>query len=86
MTELQTINNMSDNEIIEYVSKYSDNSDIKPKIIKYIIDRGEGSIEGKEENEDLYELFDNERHAYDGIRFGKEFCPDFVNYIITNMD
>ena len=83
MTELQTIDNMSDNEIIEYVSKHSD---IKPEIIKYIIDRGEGSIEGKEENEDLYELFDNERHAYDGIRFGKEFCPDFVNYIITNMD
>ena len=83
MTELQTINNMSDNEIIEYVSKHSD---IKPEIIKYIIVRGEGSIEGKEVNEDLYELFDNERHAYDGIRFGKDCCPDFVNYIITNMD
>ena len=73
---------MSDEEIIEYVSN---NNEFEPNIIKYIIDRGEGSIEGKEDNQELCELFENERQAYDGIRFGMEFYPQFTEYIINTI-
>ena len=74
---------MTDAEIIENIN----NKKIKPSVqeIKYIIDRGEGSIEGHEENQELCELFETEWQSYNGIRFGFEFCSEFTDHILNEL-
>lgn len=76
------VQEMTDEEIIGYVSDENTNPTLEE--IKYIINRGEGIIGGHDDNPELYELFENERQAMDGIAFAFEFCPDFARYILRD--
>ncbi len=71
---------MTDEEIIQYVSNENNNPTLEE--IKYILDRGTGDINyDNGRNDDLCELFENERQTYDGIRYAFELCPDFAKYL-----
>jgi hypothetical protein len=78
----KSVKEMTDEEIIEYVSNENTNPTLEE--IMYIIDRGEGSIDGHDDNPNLYELFEIERQAKDGIRFAFEFSPDFARYLLKD--
>lgn len=78
----KSVRDMTDEEIIRYVSDENTNPTLEE--IKYIINRGEGIIDGHDDNPELYELFENERQAMDGIGFAFEFCPDFTRYLLKD--
>lgn len=78
----KSVQDMTDEEIIRYVSDEDTNPTLEE--IKYIINRGEGIIDGHDDNPELYELFENERQAMDGIGFAFEFCPDFARYLLKD--
>ena len=78
----KSVQDMTDEEIIRYVSDENTNPTLEE--IKYIINRGDGNIDDHEENQDLCELFENERQAMDGIGFAFEFCPDFARYLLND--
>ena len=78
----KSVQDMTDEEIIRYVSDENTNPTLEE--IKYIINRGDGNIDDHEENQDLCELFENEKQAMDGIGFAFEFCPDFARYLLND--
>ena len=52
----KSVQDMTDEEIVRYVSDENNNPTLEE--IKYIINRGEGIIEGHDDNPELYELFE----------------------------
>ena len=67
---IKTIKDMTDTELIDGLNK----GIIKPnpeEIFNIL----------KRDNQELCEQFEHERVVYDGINYGKEFCPDFTNYL-----
>jgi len=74
------IKKMSDEEITEFVNTLL-LEEKTSQIIKYILDRSNGDIEGREQS-DIWELFEQEHQVYDGIKYGREFCPEFLKCVM----